>query len=151
MQATVKIKNKSIPINWIEDICPHKKIAILKTDQIDDISGLDIYMTLGIYTAVNVEDEEQFRMIKFELIKQARNRSKPIDRVFTWEANDENNVFSLNKYERLVEARKTPSEKKAEKMQEILLHKLFNEHGLTYRRLRWANNIFIYQNQLEIA
>jgi hypothetical protein len=136
MDNLVTIKNKTFPIDWIEDISPEKQMVLLINKKVENIKSFNPTITLGNYSGVVVDSPEQFNLIKFNLIKRAKQASKPEDRVMNWEANNKDGCFCLKRYEKLIHSRKTHQEINNEKKQEDLLMKIFKDNGLNYRRVR---------------
>lgn len=134
MEVLIRIKNKTFPLDWIETIIPGKQIAILRSKEIGSKSSFGACSQIGDFISVEVEDPEQFRMIKFELVRRVKKEPRIYDRVMIWEAYNKDGCFCLKKYDKLIESRKTHQEKRNEKKQELFLDNLLEENGLKYRR-----------------
>jgi hypothetical protein len=106
-----------IPFESVTDLCINQKAIIYRVSKED-----------GLIRVKTLKDKE-FNKYKFELIKWLKKRPDPEDRVMRFETMD-NGVWSYDKEQRLVEARKTREEKRAELNDEIWLKQELKKRGI---------------------
>lgn len=101
------------PDNAYRSICDDPK------DQLSDV-----------LMSVTIKDKKIFNKVKFEWIKHIKTRKNPSDRVADFECEDDDGAFNYDKYDKLVEGRKTRIERQREIDAEISLIKNLESSGI---------------------
>lgn len=79
-----------------------------------------------------VKDKKTFDRIKFEFIKHIKKHPNPEERVADWEWRTKDNLPDWDKFDRLVERRKTRTEKAQEFKEELEIKQKCEEYGIEY-------------------
>lgn len=132
-RSQLNLMDKVLFIDMIYDLIPDKRLMLLRYHEyykeLADPSPKFPGMTL---IPVTIKDPKMFERIKFEYIKHIKTLPDPRDRVADWEFRDENGLPDFDRYDRLVEKRKTREEKAKELQDEIELKKQFDKYKIPY-------------------
>jgi len=98
----------------------------IKFDKVEDLLPQEhkVFVKVGppLFIETKILDPDHFMRFEFEIIKWVKTKPDPDDRIFhfeTLEMIDNQLIYSYDKETRLIEARKTKTEKLAEKQERI--------------------------------
>lgn len=132
-RASLEFGGKTLFIDMIYSIIPSKKLILIHSHQYyDEFRDPDDDIKGSTLIPVTVKDDNLFTRIKFEYIKHIKTLPNPEDRVADWEWRDKNGLLDWDKFERLVEKRKTREEKSKEFNDELQIKKDCERFGIEY-------------------
>ena len=132
-RSSVQFNGIDILIDTIYNLIPDKNMVLVRKHNyyLPLVNLKDQFEGSTLYSFI-VDDEKVFTRIKFEFIKHIKKHPNPEERVADWEWRDKNNLPDWDKFDRMVEKRKTKAEKEQEFKDELELKQLFDKHGLEY-------------------
>lgn len=126
----MKIRGVEIKPEIIMSVIPATQSVVLRSRNLE-LSEY-AHRTVGDLMVVKCTNEKEFVEAQFEHIQCLKKKDRPENRVADHECRDEDGGFNFNKFDRLVEMRKSRAEKEKELADETELMEKMKKHNIPY-------------------